>query len=275
MSTRARLASGRRGWQRSHTTSYDRFAPHFDAWQRAFGAPYDDLILPRLLAALERVGPDVRSIVDLGVGTGDLAIALARRGYRVIGVDRSAPMLAVARDKLRAAGLADPPVLVEQDLRTLRLDAPVDAAVCVYTVMNQLTGDGDLERALHAVHQALVPGGLFLFELNLPAAYERYWSGTETIQLADAVVVRTHGSVPGTPVIEAQVTIQRRHDGDGRSEEVQDRIAQRPFDDGEVEAALAGEGFALVAREEFNPFDAPFDAAQAPMKALWTVRRAA
>ena len=131
-------------------TSYDRFAPHFDAWQRAFGAPYAALVLPRLLDALARHGGAVRRIADLGAGTGDLAIALARRGFAVVAVDRSAPMLARARAKAAAAGLASPPAFVEQDLRALSLVPPVDAAVCVYTVVNQLTDDGDLERALAA-----------------------------------------------------------------------------------------------------------------------------
>ncbi len=250
-------------WHTSGTTSYDRFAPHFDAWQRAFGAPYDDLVLSRLLAALARHGVPAGRVADLGVGTGDLAVALARRGYRVIGVDRSLPMLAVARAKAEAAGLAVPPVFVAQDIRALHLDPPVDAAICVYTVVNQLTADGDLARALASVRDALVPRGLFLFELNLPASYARYWSGTETVRLPDAVVMREHRRVPGTPVIEARVTIRRG------GEEAHDRIEQRPYTDAEVETALAETGFTLLERAAFNPFDA----AGAPMKALWVARR--
>ena len=105
-----------------------------------------------------------RRVSDLGIGTGDLVVALARAGYAVVGVDRSPAMLAVARAKVAAASPtpARAPVLVQQDLRALDLDAPVDAAVCVYTVINQLTGDGDLARALVSVHAALEPGGLFL-----------------------------------------------------------------------------------------------------------------
>ncbi|HLK11429.1 MAG TPA: methyltransferase domain-containing protein [Candidatus Binatia bacterium] len=243
--------------------SYDRFAPHFDAWQRAFGPPYDELVLPHLLAALARHGRDVRRIADLGAGTGDLAVALARRGFAVVGVDCSVPMLALARAKAAAAGLAEPPVFVAQDLRALQLARPVDAAVCVYTVMNQLTGDGDLDRALAAVRGALVPGGLFLFELNLAASYARYWSGTETVRLADAVVVREHRRLAGAPVIEARVRIR------GPEGEAEDRIAQRLYTEVEVEHAVAAAGLDVVERTEFNPF-----AAHGPaMKALWVVRR--
>lgn len=242
--------------------AYDHFAPHFDAWQRAFGGAYDDLILPRLLAALARHPQGVRRVVDLGIGTGDLVVALARAGYRTIGVDRSRPMLEVARAKVAAAGLDAPPVLLEQDLRVLELDAPVDAAICVYTVINQLTGAGDLARALTAIRAALVPGGLVLFELNLPEAYARYWTGVETTTLPDAVITRAHRRSGAR--VEAEVTIRR---ADGTS--VRERIAQRPYAHAEIAAALAAAGFGSGAVERFNPFDP----AAAPVKALWSAQR--
>jgi SAM-dependent methyltransferase len=245
---------------------YDVFARHFDAWQQAFGGPYDDLILPRVLAALARHAPPVRRVADLGIGTGDLVVALARAGYAVVGVDRSPAMLAVARAKVAAASPAPAPapVLVQQDLRALDLDAPVDAAVCVYTVINQLTGDGDLARALASVHAALEPGGLFLFELNLPEAYARYWTGAETVTLPDAVVTREHHRVAGTPCLEAQVTIRG---ADGAVSH--DRIRQRPYDDAEVADALRGAGFTRASVARYDPFAG----AGGPTKALWAAER--
>ena len=244
--------------------SYDALARHFDAWQQAFGGPYDALVLPRVLAALARYQQPIRCVVDLGIGTGNLAIALARAGYEVTGVDRSQPMLDEARRKIAAAALDRAPTLVCQDIRALRLDRRVDAAVCVYTVANQLTADGDLGRALAAVRDALMPGGLFLCEVNLPEAYARYWSGVETTTLPDAVVTREHRRVAGTPVLEAHVTI-RRVDGSV----VRDRIAQRPYSDVEMEAAFAAAGFAVAGVERFNPFDAAGPA----VKALWSAQR--
>jgi SAM-dependent methyltransferase len=243
--------------------SYDAFAPYFDAWQRAFGGVYDDLILGRVVAALREHAPGARKVVDLGIGTGDMVIALARGGYRVVGVDRSEPMLAVAREKAAAASLAEPPEFLRQDLRDLVLDAPVDAAVCVYTVVNQLVADGDLLRALLAVHATLVAGGVFVFEVNLPASYARYWSGTERVTAGDAVITREHRQDPGATVIEARVTIRRG------AEVVHDTIAQRPYSDAELDAALHSTGFARVACEAFNPFDADAE----PIKALWVARR--
>lgn len=242
--------------------AYDSFAPHFDAWQRAFGGAYDDLILPRLLHALARHTQPVRRVVDLGIGTGDLVVALARAGYAVIGVDRSPAMLDVARAKIAAVALGARPVLLRQDLRALCLDVPADAAVCVYTVINQLTEAGDLARAMAAVHDALVPGGLFLFELNLREAYARYWSGVESVTVPGAVVTREHRR--DGVVVEARVTI--RTDGGI----AHDRIAQRPYTDAEIGAALGVAGFVAVGVERFNPFEST----GGPMKALWWAQRA-
>src|SRR5262245_28398614 len=199
--------------------SYDAFAPHFDAWQRSFGCAYDELILPRVVDVLARHAPAARRVVDLGVGTGDLAIALAARGYEVTGIDRAPAMLAVARQKAARAGVSL--TLALQDFRALRLEAPAHVALCVYTVMNQLTEDGDLARALAAVHGQLVPAGLFVFELNLAASYRRFWSGEDSVDVGDAVVVRTHRARPGSSVIEADISIRRPTCGGW--EEIRDR----------------------------------------------------
>jgi SAM-dependent methyltransferase len=241
---------------------YDVFAPWFDAWQRAFGPPYDDLVLPRILALLARFAPAPRRLADLGSGTGDLAIALARAGYAVVGVDCSAPMREVARRKAADAGLAAPPAFVDGDLRTLALDPPADAAVCVYTVMNQLTADGDFARAAGAVARSLVRGGVFVFELNLPAAYARFWTAAEATRVDGATIRRTHRRLGR--VIEARITIEP----DG-APPIEDRILQRAWDDAEVAGTLDAAGLDPIGCERFDPFGGGGE----PTKALWTARR--
>jgi SAM-dependent methyltransferase len=242
---------------------YDEFAPYFDAWQDAFGGAYDDLILPRLSELLARHAPQAHRVADLGIGTGNLVIALARRGFEVVGVDVSRPMLAVARGKVTAAGLGHAATLLEADIRDLTLEPPVDAAVCVYTVVNQLAGDGDLDRLLAAVHRSLVPGGAFVFEVNLPAAYARFWSGSETVQVGGVRIRRTHAR-PAANLVEAEVAIE---DADGSVRH--DRIVQRAYEAGELHPALARSGFIVA---DVEPFD-PFGGSAEPTKALWVAQR--
>jgi SAM-dependent methyltransferase len=244
--------------------SYDQFAPHFDAWQRALGGAYDDLILPRLLAILEQHAPHAQRVADLGIGTGDLVLALATRGFEVVGVDCSLPMLEVSRRKMEAAAFARPPLLVQEDIRELRLSPPVDVALCVYTVMNQLTGDTDLERVLHAVDRSLADEGIFVFELNLPVAYDRFWTGDDEVRAGAIRIRRQHRQLPGTTLIEAEIAIET---ADGHV--AHDHVVQRPYADAEVEAALGQCGLTLVERKAFDPFDHGDE----PTKALWVVQR--
>jgi SAM-dependent methyltransferase len=118
-----------------------------------------------LLDRLEQAGLTEGTVVDLGCGTGILAARLAEAGYEVVGLDLSPAMLARAR---RAAPHAD-----------LRLgsvhDAELPRAVgvaAVGEVLNYATdpraGAAALGPAFARVHDALVPGGVFVFDVAGP-----------------------------------------------------------------------------------------------------------
>jgi SAM-dependent methyltransferase len=107
-----------------------------------------------------------RTVLDLACGTGNLSIILARRGYRVIGVDGSPNMLEVARKKAESAGLNID--FVEGDLRSFSVEHPVDAAVCVFDSLNYLLEPIHVQSAYRSVSKALVPGGFFVFDVNTP-----------------------------------------------------------------------------------------------------------
>src|SRR5262249_46363175 len=92
----------------------------------------------------------------------------------------------------------------------------------------------------------------------------RYWSGPETVTLQDAVVTREHRRIAGTPCLEAHLTIRQ---ADGAV--THDHIRQRPYLDGEVEAALHTAGFAITGVERYDPFSG----GGTPTKALWSVAR--
>jgi len=103
----------------------------------------------------------VRSILDLGCGTGNHAIDLARRGYTVCGVDRSLAMLDQARHKA-AAGDAVSISFVHGDVRSLDLDTTFDAALMMFAVLGYQVTNEDLAAALATVRRHLRPGGLFI-----------------------------------------------------------------------------------------------------------------
>lgn len=115
---------------------------------------------------LAREGLRPRTAVDLACGTGSVALLLAKKGLRVIGVDLSEEMLTVASQK--AQTLSSPPVFVHQPLQTLRLPRGVDMAVCALDSLDYLLDPKDCAMAIKRVYKALNPGGIFLFDVNTP-----------------------------------------------------------------------------------------------------------
>lgn len=115
----------------------------------------------RLLAA-ESPRP-VRTLLDLGCGTGNHDLLFARAGLDVTGVDRSRRMLAEFRAKARAEATAVH--TVRGDLRTVRLGSRFDAVVSLFAVMGYQTTNRDVSEALDTAATHLKRGAPFLFDV--------------------------------------------------------------------------------------------------------------
>ncbi len=114
-----------------------------------------------------RHGLPGRTVLDLACGTGSLTWELASRGYEMIGVDRSPEMLAQAAEKERKSAAVSPMFLC-QSMERLDLYGTIDACVCCLDSVNYVTNPKTLCRAFRRVHLFLMPGGLFLFDVNTP-----------------------------------------------------------------------------------------------------------
>jgi SAM-dependent methyltransferase len=133
-------------------SDYDRFAGVYD---QLASAMTEDVPFYVELAEAAR-GP----VVELAVGTGRVAIPIAERtGRRVIGIDVSAEMLEVARDRAAAAGIELE--LRQGDMRDLALDEATDLVICPFRAMLHLPGHDARVRVMQRVRSALVPGGRF------------------------------------------------------------------------------------------------------------------
>lgn len=120
--------------------------------------------------------PSPSRVVDLGCGTGRLAVALAARGHTVTGVDPARASLERARGKPGADGVewvhGKSPVLPE---------AAYDAAVMTSHVAQFLLSDEEWDTTFADLHRAVVPGGGLVFDTRDPAArgWER-WNPAES-----------------------------------------------------------------------------------------------
>jgi len=109
-------------------------------------------------------GP-VRTVLDLGCGTGTHALCLAERGYRVAGVDRSEEMLRLARAKRDSSRAVPQTEFLAGDLRSLDLRRHFDAVLMMFAVLGYLLDDAAVRAALASVRRHLAPGGLFVFDV--------------------------------------------------------------------------------------------------------------
>lgn len=114
-----------------------------------------------------RRGIPGKTILDLACGTGSLTRELALRGYEMIGVDLSPEMLAEAAEKNRDLGEGViPPIFLCQPMEKLDLYGTIDACVCCLDSVNYVIDPKKLKQAFQRVHTFLLPGGLFLFDVN-------------------------------------------------------------------------------------------------------------
>ena len=152
------------GWQ-----GWDEYAPFYD-WENARTLGRRDVPFWRNLA--RHVGGRV---LELGCGTGRLSIPLGRAGVDVVGIDRSAPMLARAHQRVRRGRLERRVRLVRGDIRYLPFGCTFAMVMAPYGMLQSLTRERDLAATLQAVGDILEPGGTFGIELvaDLPA-WEEY-----------------------------------------------------------------------------------------------------
>jgi SAM-dependent methyltransferase len=143
-----------------------------------------------------------RRALDLACGTGTLAAILADAGWDVVGLDRSEPMLAIARDRACATS----PVrltFVQGDMRDLPTadrhtgtiyraptnevlldvcDSSFDLVTCTYDSLNYLLTEDDLVRCFSGAARALRPGGLFFADMNTRYFLEYDWGVCEVLE---------------------------------------------------------------------------------------------
>ena len=142
-------------------SSYDAIAELYDPWSRSVTEDVDFYVAEARKAG----GP----VVELGVGTGRIAIPSAQAGISVIGVDSSEGMLEVCRRRAEEAGVADRLDLRLGDLRRPPVDERVRLVTSPFRALLHLGDDVERLSALRTVRELLVPGGRFVFDVFAPS----------------------------------------------------------------------------------------------------------
>jgi SAM-dependent methyltransferase len=109
----------------------------------------------------------IASVLDLGCGTGNHSLLLDQRGYEVVGVDRSASMLALARGKAAKSDHNKDrrEVFYQGDIRNFDLQRLFDAVLIMFAVLGYQLENSDVLSALKTARRHLRLGGLLIFDV--------------------------------------------------------------------------------------------------------------
>jgi len=141
---------------------YDAIARLYDPWSRSV---VEDVSFYVDEASREAPGP----VVELGVGTGRIAVPVAAAGISVIGVDSSAGMLEICREAAELAGVAGKLDLRLGDYSRPPISDHVQLVLCPFRAYLHLHSEAERLAALRAAHDLLVPGGRLVFDVFTPS----------------------------------------------------------------------------------------------------------
>lgn len=222
---------------------YDEYAAIYDRSGQLRFSVLMDLYLQDVLRAHPVAG---RRLLDLACGTGTLALLMAERGYAVLGLDRSAGMLEQARRKTAAVQMEAAVRFEQGDMRDFTIAAPVDLVTCCYDTLNYLTDPADLRRCYESVARALLPGGLFCFDLATDFFLKNYWQGVELDEF-DGVTQIMQSHYDATNGCSTLVLTGFVPAGRGRYRRFREVHIERAYAEAEVTALLAAAGFVIEA----------------------------
>lgn len=244
---------------------YDHYARVYDdSGQIAFSIK----MIPYLDDLLRRHPAPGRSMLDLACGTGTVALSFAQQAWEVYGVDASSGMLDQARQKAEQTG--QNLTLSQQDMRRFVLPDPVALVTCLYDSLNYMLTLADLEQVLRGVAAALLPGGVFMADMNTQVTLEQVWGNNVFfVEREDMALILRSGYEPKTRLSTVHIVGFVRQE-DGLYSRFDEHHAEIAYEDDELRTALERAGLQLEASYKCFLFEPP-DAET--RRVMWVARK--
>ena len=213
-----------------------------------------------LLAAFSRHGGAAHTVLDLCCGSGSLSLELADRGCEVIGVDGSADMLAVAREKTAAEGRDI--LFLCQDVRALDLYGTVDGAVCMLDSLSHILHTEDLREIFRRLGLFIAPDGLLIFDVNTPYKHAHVLGDNAFVyEREEFVCAWRNRYLPATHEVEMALDFFLEEE-DGTYTRYTDVVRERAYSLQTWKNLLTEAGFDLLGVYGERRFTAPAEDAQ-------------
>jgi len=231
---------------------FSRFNRHYDKFMVKY-VDYEGWVA-YVVRVFGHFHSDPKTVLDIACGTGIPTIMLARRGYRMTGVDRSPEMLSVLEAKRGNL----PITTIRADMREFEVPEPLAAAICLYDSMNYLLTEDDLVRCFRCVRAAVLTGGLFVFDMNTVFGLAEHWGTRTTARDAgDIHSIWQNSFDQETRVSTLHLTFWEQSETGKAGERFEEIHQERAYYPEEVKRCLGAAGFAEVRFFQHGSFIEP------------------
>ncbi|MCL2566187.1 MAG: methyltransferase domain-containing protein [Defluviitaleaceae bacterium] len=226
-------------------------------------AIYDNFInidYPSWIAYIEslwaKAGVSPNLVLDLGCGTGNFTIPLAKKGYDMIGVDSSVDMLTTARTK----ALEHKNILfLEQDMRHFELYGTVDAVISMVDSINYILDEDELLRVFRLVNNYLNPECLFIFDINTMYKYRNILADNSFCDIVDNAAVIWENYYDNDSKINEYIVNIFMQTNDNLYERHEELHTQRAYETDDIQKLLKSAGFEVLAIYDALTFHKPHE----------------
>jgi SAM-dependent methyltransferase len=191
----------------------------------------------------------IHSVLDLGCGTGNYAFPLWRRGYEVLGIERSASMLLQAKEKFGSVADQKKIRFQQGDIKTVQIGRRFDAALMMFAVLGYQLENADVLAALKSARQHLTEKGLLIFDVwfGPSVLHQRPTQRAKVSTINGEKVLRFSSSKLNVMQHNCSVNLRVwRLSGDRLLSETEEVHLMRYFFPQELQLFLECAGFALV-----------------------------
>jgi SAM-dependent methyltransferase len=233
---------------------------NFNAYSRYYDLLYKDKAYSAesnyVARTIKRFMPEVKSVLELGSGSGAHAAHLVQEGWNITGIERSETMVEEANKKAIPGFKA-----IVGDITSTTTEQTFDAAISLFHVISYLTDNAQLLACLRNTHQQLNTGGIFLFDFWYTPAVYTQMPEVRVKRLSNDEIHVTRIAEPvvhfNRNVIDVNFEVLVEDRQDGKLTRLRETHPMRHFSLPELEIAAALTGFELIHSEEFLTAKAP------------------
>ncbi|MBD2201848.1 class I SAM-dependent methyltransferase [Calothrix sp. FACHB-1219] len=153
----------------THYSAYNSFARIIN---ETWGPEVSESLLPDIKKLLLNHLPQTSQILDLCCGAGHLAQKLDQKGYQVTGIDGSEKLIEYAKNNAPNAQF------ILNDVRDFQLSSSFHGVISTDYALNHIINIEELTKVFKNVYTALLPDGIFMFDLSLDRRYQSDWNNS-------------------------------------------------------------------------------------------------